>query len=700
MGLIKVKKIIVLIALAVLLISALFYYISVLRQFAGGIGTRNHPYRIETVEQLDWVRNHLKAHFVLVNDLDMRRMAFKEKTYHGDSGWIPIGYDSLLRWDSPAANKPNFSKKKFSGSFNGCGHTIKNFSTHHFSESTTGLFTIIDSCACVESLSIVATEVQGWSRVGAIAGLNYGIISNCQVEGEIFGKRGFVGALVGENYGTIIHSSSINGTIPFNQHYEGDRYGLGPVGGLVGFNGGKLDGCFSQNTVYGGIKVGGLVGIADRNSIIQNCHADGKINGYATSVGGLVGENAGTITNCYSKIQYSGSFDTLGAFVGANAGTITNCYSQGASVGNYDENTRFVGGFAGVNKCALRKCFSTVRTISGRSAVGGLVGYNEGCIDQCYSTGNVNGNGVLGGFIGECNGTVNACFSTGNVNGIYDNVGGFIGNNNNSNINMVYSIGKVVGGQERVGGLIGYSAPQKNKYENYEYKYSNCFYDRISSGIAVSQGGTVSTTREMMQASTYIKAGWDLDTLWLLHNLVNQGLPYLRAFTIMPLSCDEDGAPLDAFFADDIRIRRVEASSSLQGESGYHPDFIRDGKLSTAWVEGSSGDGEGEWIEISFGKPENITGIIIVNGYIKSEELYRANNRIKDLNIWASRETDTLVNDVTLSDRSFQGGQKAVGELLPGFKDVKKCRFKIKSVYKGSRYHDTCISEIIFLVGK
>lgn len=722
MRLIKIKKIIVLIALAVLLLSAMLYYLSVLRQFAGGIGTRKYPYRIKTVEQLDRVRNHLKAHFVLVNNLDMRQLVTEKNPNGRDSGWTPIGYYSS-RWNLPVSKRDNkFTGKKFAGSFNGRGHTIRNFVTKH-SESYIGLFTMIDTCACIESLNIVATVIGGYERVGAIAGSNYGIVSNCKVEGKVYGQ-GYIGGLVGENYGTISECSSIKGSIKATLKYD---Y-LTPVGGLVGFNGGTVNKCFSQNTVHGGLRVGGLVGNTDKNSVIQNCHADSKIIG-DKFLGGLVGDNAGTVSNCYSSIQIPRelrlSFYSVGGFVGRNTGTIANCYSQGDSIGG-NRRIEIVGGFAGKNEGIIKKCFSTVSTISGSIDVGGFVGNNVGGTVQCYSTGNVNGsrcvggfigtnsgnvnccyslgmtNGhsAVGGFIGACWGTVNTCYSSGNVKGTYENVGGFIGTNNNSRINMVYSIGNVQGRQERVGGLIGYSVPQKNKYENYEYWYGDCFYDRISSGIANSQGGTVSTTREMMQASTYIKAGWDLDTLWLLHKLVNQGLPYLRAYNIIPLSCDETGAPLDALLTDEILIRRVEASSSLQGELSYHPDCIRDGRLSTAWVEGSSGDGEGEWIEITFGKPEHITGIIIVNGYVQSEEFYRANNRIRDLNIQAISDADTLVYDVTLCDQSFKEGQKPVGELLPVSKNMRKCRFKINSVYKGSRYHDTCISEIMFLTKK
>ena len=40
-------------------------------EFAGGTGTANDPYQIETAEQLNNVRNYMKSHFVLNRDIDM-----------------------------------------------------------------------------------------------------------------------------------------------------------------------------------------------------------------------------------------------------------------------------------------------------------------------------------------------------------------------------------------------------------------------------------------------------------------------------------------------------------------------------------------------------------------------------------------------------------------------------------------------------
>ncbi|MBP3193892.1 hypothetical protein [Natronogracilivirga saccharolytica] len=39
-------------------------------QFAGGSGTEDDPYQIETVEQLQDIRNHTDKHFIQIADID------------------------------------------------------------------------------------------------------------------------------------------------------------------------------------------------------------------------------------------------------------------------------------------------------------------------------------------------------------------------------------------------------------------------------------------------------------------------------------------------------------------------------------------------------------------------------------------------------------------------------------------------------
>jgi hypothetical protein len=86
-------------------------------------------------------------------------------------------------------------------------------------------------------------------------------------------------------------------------------------------------------------------------------------------------------------VSISGSGETVGGLVGDNAGSVTQCRTTGA--------------------------------IGCLWAAGGLVGVNHGSVAQCYSMAAVNGYGNFGGLVGSStsHGTVAQCYSTGTVTG-------------------------------------------------------------------------------------------------------------------------------------------------------------------------------------------------------------------------------------------------------------------------------------------
>jgi hypothetical protein len=126
-------------------------------------------------------------------------------------------------------------------------------------------------------------------------------------------------------------------------------------------------------------------------------------------VGGLVGENRGTITACYAMGTVSSSLVAVGGLVGSNYyGTITACYANCAVIGGSN-----VGGLAGSNYYGTITACYAMGQVSGTSYIGGLVGYNNyGTITACYSTGAVSGTSYIGGLVGinSGSGTITACF--------------------------------------------------------------------------------------------------------------------------------------------------------------------------------------------------------------------------------------------------------------------------------------------------
>jgi hypothetical protein len=182
----------------------------------------------------------------------------------------------------------------------------------------------------------------------------------------------------------------------------------------------------------------------------------------------------------------------VGGLVGDNEGTVSNSYTTGSVNG-----TGWVGGLMGVNLGTLSNSYSTA-SVTGDERVGGLVGWNEAStVINSYSTGSVTGRYSVGGLVGASSGTISNSYSTGSVTGD-TNVGGLVGENT-ATVSNSYSKGSVTG-DERVGGLVG------DNFGTVSYS----FWDIQTSGQATSDGGTGKNTTEMQYIATFSGVGWNI----------------------------------------------------------------------------------------------------------------------------------------------------------------------------------------------
>jgi hypothetical protein len=140
--------------------------------------------------------------------------------------------------------------------------------------------------------------------------------------------------------------------------------------------------------------------------------------------------------------------------------------------------------------------------------------------------------------------------------------------------------------------------------------------------------------------------------------------------------------------------RYAAAASSEKKE--YPAQNIADLSRETAWVAGKNG-GIGETITLTLTKPVHVDQIGIIPGYTKSKTLYFANNRIKELEVSVNGDQPVTAS---LPDEyiSFMPGSKKGYQLIdlgqyPGA--AKTITLKVKQVYPGSKYNDTCISEVL-----
>lgn len=153
---------------------------------------------------------------------------------------------------------------------------------------------------------------------------------------------------------------------------------------------------------------------------------------------------------------------------------------------------------------------------------------------------------------------------------------------------------------------------------------------------------------------------------------------------------DETAENVNVFESIDMNhIQSIYASSSLSEYNMTHaPERAADGDLSTAWVEGADGQGIGETIVFLFDGDYSVNGISINAGYQKSSDLYYKNSRPEKITVTAS---DGMSEEIILQD--VMDVQKIQ---LSTPLETDSITVTINSVYPGSKYEDTAISEMGF----
>lgn len=134
-------------------------------------------------------------------------------------------------------------------------------------------------------------------------------------------------------------------------------------------------------------------------------------------------------------------------------------------------------------------------------------------------------------------------------------------------------------------------------------------------------------------------------------------------------------------------VATVSATSALSEYNMTHSsDRIMDNDTSTAWVEGVSGQGEGESVIFTFDGVYKVSGFVIYGGYQKNSDLYYKNSRPASLKVMYSDGSSQICNlSDTLGAQTFT---------LANPVETSSITFTIQSVYAGNKYEDTVISEI------
>ncbi|NQZ85315.1 MAG: hypothetical protein HRU03_06355 [Nanoarchaeales archaeon] len=189
------------------------------------------------------------------------------------------------------------------------------------------------------------------------------------------------------------------------------------------------------------------------------------------SVGGLVGNNKGSISNTMTISNILGE-SIVGGLVGNNYGNISNSYSISTVSGN-----SFVGGLVGSNTYGNILNSYSISTVFGDTELGGLVGDTyQGDISNSYSVSDITGTGLIGGLVGFNAGDISNSYSISNISGTIT-LGGLIGYQYSGVITNSYWLNTSNNLNVSIGDFIGGSL------DIYTSTNLNYFYDTLNSPI-------------------------------------------------------------------------------------------------------------------------------------------------------------------------------------------------------------------------
>ena len=166
--------------------------------------------------------------------------------------------------------------------------------------------------------------------------------------------------------------------------------------------------------------LGGLVG--NNRGSVRNCTVTGSIQG-ETNIGGIIGvnESSGKIINSTFSGSVTGEH-YVGGIAGQNLGSILQCVNQGKI------NNVAVEGEADLEDLDSRPLNST-ENLPACTDIGGITGFSTGVLQSCKNTGPVGYEHVgynVGGIAGRQSGYLNGCTNQGVILGRKD-VGGIAG---------------------------------------------------------------------------------------------------------------------------------------------------------------------------------------------------------------------------------------------------------------------------------
>lgn len=239
--------------------------------------------------------------------------------------------------------------------------------------------------------------------IGGLAGMNEGTVTGCQVENGALAldaglRAGTNTVTLGGAVGRTTADGKVSETnVLLDLTQNLDKYTN--LGGVAGQNDGTLDQCTYSGTMGGNADTDGLVSVGARST--------------GSTVGGIAGLNNNTITDCevkYIKLQVSGisnitttqtadeklaSASHVGGIAGRNNNEIANSYvatvrSSGSAGSIITARYGFVGGVAGSNNGTITGSGSKKALVSDGEATPALVAQVDNWLDAADANAGIN----------------------------------------------------------------------------------------------------------------------------------------------------------------------------------------------------------------------------------------------------------------------------------------------------------------------
>ena len=222
----------------------------------------------------------------------------------------------------------------------------------------------------------------------------------------------YVGTFVHVEKDAVIKNLNVSGTIiPSGSPVI--------VGGIAGENYGTIQDCSFKGVVKANDYVGGLVGMNQLSGNISFCTTEGFVSGIHFT-GGIAGLNVGNIVNCRNEAMVNTTNTDTEITVDSmeNLNKVLSLFKNGINKEDDEANTDVtitdVGGIAGQSVGIIARCINNGEIGYEHVGynVGGIAGRQSGYMLSCSNNGKIKGRKDVGGIVGQAEPYVTVDFAS------------------------------------------------------------------------------------------------------------------------------------------------------------------------------------------------------------------------------------------------------------------------------------------------